>query len=75
MVISSIASFISLSKTVISERLFPFCEGFNDTTGTSFGEGKTDWYLLAYYVGHFLWIFIFIMIFIFIILLSGLKNT
>ena len=59
MAISSIASFIFLSKIVISERLFPFCEGCNDTSRTSFGEGKTDWYLFAYYVGHFLWIFIF----------------
>ena len=44
MTMSSIASFISLSVIVISERLFPFFAGFNDTTCMSFGVVKTDLY-------------------------------
>ena len=44
MTMSSIASFISLSVIVISERLFPFFAVFNDTTGMSFGVVKTDLY-------------------------------
>ena len=44
MAILSIASFISLSLIMISERLFPFCCGFNNTSGMSFGVVKTDLY-------------------------------
>ena len=42
MAISSITFFISLYVIVISERLFPFCGGFNNTSGMSFGVVKTD---------------------------------
>ena len=57
MVMSSIASFISLSANVISESLFPFCGGFSDTSGMSFGMVKTDLYcwlsMLAIFFGSF----------------------
>ena len=45
----------SLSVIVISERLLPFCGGFNDTFGMSFDEVKTDLYccfsMLAIFFG------------------------
>ena len=53
MAILSIASFISLSLIMISERLFPFFCGFNDTSGMSFGVVKTDLYFTVSMLASF----------------------
>ena len=47
MAMSTIASFISLSPIVLSERLFSFFGGFNNTSDMSFGVVKTDLYCRA----------------------------
>ena len=44
----TMSSIVLLSKSffviIISQRLFPFCGGFNDTSGMSFSAIETDLY-------------------------------
>ena len=44
----TMSSIVLLSKPffviIISQRLFPFCGGFNDTYGMSFSATETDLY-------------------------------